>query len=479
MPTPARSPRAPLCSDPLCTAHDHAADAAYRRAFDLLNRRDFLRVGALTIGGLALAPYLRAAPAKPAAAARAKAIIQVFLFGGPSHTDTFDPKPAAGPDITGPWRKAIGTNVDGIQINELLPLTARQADKYTIVRGLTHRTNGHETGVYMMQTGTDPSAGLVYPAMGAVIACKMEEAGLLKGKSLPAYMTVPVALGRFSEPGFLGPRYRTFVPGNLSDPLKDDERRRLKNRDRLLAELDAFGHSEKDLFEEADYYHDQAREMVLGETREAFDISKEPEAVRKLYGDTEFGRSCLQARRLVERGVAFVTVNMRGWDTHRDQADRYKKLMPELDRGYSALLADLARSGLLDTTIVTCGGEFGRTPKFMTDPPWNGGRNHYGAAFSWTVAGGGFKGGQVIGATDNRGEKVIERPTAPWDLSASIYQLVGVDPAGTLPHPSGVTAPVVPPPPAAKAAPGAKRSAGGTSDVNVATSGILKEIIKT
>jgi hypothetical protein len=464
--------------DPLCTHHDHAADAAYRRAFDLVTRRDFLRLGTLTIGGLALAPYLRATPAPTA---RAKAVIQVFLFGGPSHTDTFDPKPAAGADITGPWRKAIGTNIDGIQINELLPLIAQHADKYTILRGLTHRTNGHETGVYMMQTGTDPSSGLVYPSAGAVIAYKMEETGLLKNRSLPAYMTVPVALGRFSEPGFLGPRARTFVPGNLGDPLKDNERQRLKNREQLLAQLDAFGHAENDLFEEADHFRDQAKEMVLGETREAFDISKEPDPIRKLYGDTEFGRSCLQARRLVERGVAYITVNMRGWDTHRDQADRYKKLMPDLDRGLSALLADLAQRGLLDTTILTCGGEFGRTPKFMTDPPWNGGRNHYGAAFSWLVAGGGFKGGQTLGATDPRGERVTERPIAPWDLTASIYQLTGIDPAGTLPHPSGIPAPVVPPPPAAK--PGAPRpgkiSAGGTSDIPIASAGILKEIMPT
>ncbi|MDR0902943.1 MAG: DUF1501 domain-containing protein [Opitutaceae bacterium] len=462
--------------DPLCTHHDHAADAAYRRAFDLVTRRDFLRIGSLTIGGLALAPFLRAVPAP---GARAKAVIQLFLFGGPSHTDTFDPKPAAGADITGPWRKAIGTNVSGIQINELLPLTAKHADKYTLLRGLTHRTNGHETGVYMMQTGTDPSSGLVYPSMGAVIAYKMEEAGLLKGRSLPGYMAVPVAVGRFSEPGFLGPRYRTFVPGNLGDPLKDAERQRLKSREQLLSELDAFGHAQEDLFEEAERFHDQAKEMVLGEARGAFDISKENEETRRLYGNSSFGRSCLQARRLVEHGVTYVTVNMRGWDTHRNQADSYKRLMPDLDQGFSALLTDLAQRGLLDSTIVTCGGEFGRTPKFMMDPPWNGGRNHHGAAFSWAVAGGGFRGGQVLGATDNRGEAVVERPIAPWDLSASIYQLIGIDPAGKLPHPSGVPAAVVPPAPVAKAGAGrARASVGGISDAPSASGGILKEIMK-
>ncbi|MDR2863227.1 MAG: DUF1501 domain-containing protein [Puniceicoccales bacterium] len=454
--------------DPLCNHHDHASDATYRRAFALTSRRDFLRIGALTVGGLAMAPFLRAAPAP---AARAKAVIQIFLFGGPSHLDTFDPKPAAPADFTGPWRKTAATNVAGIQISELLPLLAKHADKYSLLRGLTHRSNGHETATYMMQTGTDPASGLVYPATGAVVACKMEEAGLLKGHSLPAYMTIPVALGRFSESGFLGPKYRTFIPGNLNTPLKDDERRRILGRRQLLAELDTFGHTQKKLFEEADLFLEQAVEMVLGKSREAFDISRESEAARQLYGNTEFGRSCLQARRLIEHGVAYVTVNMRGWDTHRDQADRYRKLMPELDQGLSALFADLAQRGLLDTTIVTCGGEFGRTPKFLTEPPWNGGRNHFGAAFSWLVGGGGFRGGQIVGATDFRGERVIERPISPWDLSASIYKLVGVDPQGTLPHPGGFTAPVVP------SAPESKGPKGNAAPARVPGGGILREIM--
>lgn len=427
--------------DPLCAHEDHSQDALYRRSFDLISRRDFLRIGSLTVGGLALAPFLRAAPAP---GARAKAVIQLFLFGGPSHLDTFDPKPLASPDYTGPWRKAVGTNISGIEINELLPLSAKHADKYTLLRGLSHSTNGHETATYMMQTGTQPGSGLVYPSMGAVIAYKMEEAGLLKGRSLPAYMTVPVAIGRFSETGFLGPKYRSFIPGNLAAPISADERARLEKRSALLDNLDTLGHSQKTVFEEADYFRDQAREMVLGKARDAFDISKENPKTRELYGDTEFGRSCLQARRLVENGVTYVTVNMRGWDTHRDQAERYKKLMPDLDRGFSALLTDLAQRGMLDSTIVTCGGEFGRTPKFMTEPPWNGGRNHFGAAFSWAIAGGGFRGGQIVGETDARGEKVIKRAVSPWDLSASIYKLLGIDPDGALPHPLGCAAYVTP-----------------------------------
>ena len=404
-------------------------------------------MGLLTIGGLALAPWLRA---RPAPNARAKAVIQLFLSGGPSHLDTFDPKPQASADFTGPWRKAIGTNVDGILINELLPLSAKQADKFSILRGLSHNNNGHETATYMMQTGARPGDDLVYPAVGAIVARKLEETGALKGRSLPPYMTVPSPIGRFSEAGFLGPKYRTFVPGNLGDPMSDSERKRLETRMALHSGLDSLGISEKDLFEEDDFFRDQAREMVLGKPRESFDISREPESIRELYGKSSVGRACLQARRLVENGVAYVTVNMGGWDTHRDQAVHYRSLMPALDRAFSALLADLAQRGLLATTIVTCGGEFGRTPRFQTTPPWNGGRNHFGAAFSWVVAGGGFAGGQIVGETDNTGSKVIKRIIRPGDLTASIYRQLGINPAGTLPHPRGASVPLIPPP-AAKA----------------------------
>jgi uncharacterized protein (DUF1501 family) len=463
--------------DCLCNHHDHD-DASYRRAFDLLTRRNFLRVGALTVGGLMLAPRLRA---QPASNARAKAVIQLFLFGGPSHVDTYDPKPGAGPDFSGPWRNPIGTNVDGIQIGQLLPLTAKQADKYSILRGLSHKTNSHETGTYMMQTGTPAGSGLVYPSQGAVVAYKMRESGALKGRSLPPYITVPIAIGRFSECGFLGPKYKTFIPGSLSNKPSEKETLELTGKRDLLASLDSYGDAHKDLFEENNYYRDQATEMVLGQAREAFDISKEPEHIRKLYGDSDTAKACLQARRLVENGVVYVTVNMRGWDTHRDQAERYKKLMPELDQAYSALITDLSQRGMLDSTIVTCGGEFGRTPKFMTDPPWNGGRNHFGAAFSWLIAGGGFRGGQVLGKTDNRGEKVIERAIAPWDLTGTIYQLLGIDPNGTLPHPTGCAAYVTPrnddPATKEKSKAGSK-TASSQRGASVPGEGLLTELLK-
>jgi uncharacterized protein (DUF1501 family) len=345
---------------------------------------------------------------------------------------------------------------------------------------MRHNNNGHETATYMMQTGTLTGGDIVYPAVGAVVARKLEEQGALKDRLLPPYITVPGALGRFSEAGFLGPKYRTFVPGGLAEAPSDAERRRLETRAALLADLDALGASEKAFFEEDDFFRDQAREMVLGKSRAAFDISRETEQTRELYGNTGVGRACLQARRLVEHGVAYVTVNMGGWDTHRNQADTYKRTAPALDRALAALLADLAQRGLLASTIVTCGGEFGRTPRFQMAPPWNGGRNHFGAAFSWLIAGGGFAGGQIVGETDETGARVITRPIAPGDLTGSIYRALGIDPNGVLPHPLGHDVPVVPPQtaPARSGGGGGRGGSGGAGDASPPKLNLLTEIMK-
>jgi uncharacterized protein (DUF1501 family) len=185
---------------------------------------------------------------------------------------------------------------------------------------------------------------------------------------------------------------------------------------------------------------EDAYSLILGEAKNTFDLSKEPEALRTAYGKTTFGQSCLQARKLVEAGVPFVTINAPGWDTHKKHFELMTRMLNELDKGLSTLLQDLSDRGLLDSTIVWCGGEFGRTPKVDWEAPWNGGRGHYGKAFSHLIAGGGFKGGQVVGVTSPRGEEVIERPVYPWDLTASIYQQLGIDPFGTLPTPDGKTA---------------------------------------
>jgi hypothetical protein len=335
---------------------------------------------------------------------------------------------------------------------------------------MTHPSNAHEVATYIMQTGTLPSADLVYPSVGAVVALKREEAGY-KGV-LPPYVMVTSALGRFSEPGFLGAAYSPFVTGG--DPNAKDFRvgglvpppgmtkERLEERRSLLHAVDSLARTmEKEgEFKAMDAYQEKAYSLILGEAKKAFDLSEEKDDLRDRYGRTRFGQSCLLARRLVENGVPFITVNWGGWDTHKQHFERMKEMLPDLDKGFSVLLEDLAQRGLLESTIVVWCGEFGRTPKISLDPPWNGGRQHYCTAFSSVVAGGGFKGGKVVGVTDTRGEKVKERPVYPWDLSGSMYKLLGIDPKSRLPHPHGCVAYVTP-------------VAGG----DVASGGLLTEIM--
>jgi len=209
-----------------------------------------------------------------------------------------------------------------------------------------------------------------------------------------------------------------------------------------------------------DSFRERAYNLLLGDGKKAFDLSQERDTLRDKYGRNPFGQSCLAARRLVENGVPFVTVNMGGWVTHTDNFGAMKRLLPILDAGFATLLEDLAQRGLWESTIVVWYGEFGRTPKVYLEPPWFGGRHHYGNVFSAVVAGGGFKGGAVVGSSDWRGERVKDRPVYPWDLSASMYQLLGIDPLGKLPHPRGCVAYVTP-----------------LATGEVPTGGLLKEIM--
>ena len=413
----------------------------------LSTRRGFLRVGSASLLGLSLPELfrLRAEPAK------ATSVIQLWMAGGPTQTDTFDPKPQAGEDFSGPFRGALATNVAGIQISTLLPLLAKQADKYTIIRGMTHGNNAHETAAYIMQTGTMPSAELVYPAMGAIVALKKEYTG-----NLPPYITLTNPLGRFSEAGFLGNNYKTFAPGGDPNnanfrvqglvPPRGMTEQRIGERRTLLHEVDALARAadKQDAFRGMDEFQQKAYSLILGDARQAFDLSKESDATRNRYGRNPYGQSCLLARRLVEAGVPFVTVNDGGWDTHKDNFDAMRRKLPIQDAAVAALLSDLSERGLLASTIVTWYGEFGRTPRIANEAPWFGGRHHWAAAFSAVVAGGGFKGGAVVGSTDARGENVRDRPVYPWDFAASVYKLLGIDPNGKLPHPQGCVAYVSP-----------------------------------
>ncbi len=422
--------------------------------FGGMSRRDFLKVSALGTAALSVAkPFEVIAGGGKKLDPKAKSVIQIWLWGGASQIDTFDPKPDAGYDYCGPLNKAIGTNVDGIQLNAMLPKLAEHAEKYSLIRSMTHGINGHETASYRVQTGRKPGR-LVYPSFGAVVS-------LFKGYSqgyegiVPPYIVLTQPQGRFSEAGFLGQKYKPFstsgdpaknpfiVEGIIAEGITDEQQ---KKRRKLLASLDTLGNAMpgNKQFELFDKSEAEAYKLMLGDAKDLFDLKKEKESVRKTYGMNTFGQSCLMARRLVEQGVPYVTINYKGWDTHKQHFDIMKRKLPELDTGLSALLEDLSQRGLLDSTIVWCGGEFGRGPKVKWDAPWNGGRGHFGNCFSTLVAGGGFKGGNIVGKSDKHAANVEERPVYPEDLIGSMCQLLGVDPDGKLPNPKNLDMKVMP-----------------------------------
>jgi hypothetical protein len=425
-----------------------------------ISRREALRRGVWGTAGLMLGSRLVSdAPAaitvsseKPTGKAKAKSVIQIFLWGGMSHNDTWDPKPEAGSEYMGEFGRTIETNVKGIRLQELWPNMAKQADKYSIIRSMTHRNNGHETAAYLMQTGHQPGERLAYPSVGAVFALfKKDYKGMI-----PPYVVLTTAQGRFSEEGFLGPKFKPFatggdpntsrfeVDGVVARGITDD---RQKARRDLLAKMNTMGNAMAASTEmaAAEETKKQAYELILGSGKDVFDLSKEKDDLRDKYGRNMFGQECLAARRMVEAGVPYVVINFPGgWDTHSNHFQTMRRQVPMLDQGLAMLLQDLKDRGLLDTTLVWCTGEFGRGPKVDWQPPWNGGRNHYGNVFSVVVAGGGFKGGQIVGESDSKGEEVKTRPVYPVDLLGSIYQLAGIDATAKLPHPLGAEAHVLP-----------------------------------
>jgi hypothetical protein len=379
-------------------------------------------------------------------AQRAKSVILVYLDGGPAQTDTFDPKPDTSRDYYGNFKGVAKTNVEGIYIGEKLPLLAKIADKYTLVRSMTHGVNAHETGHYAMITGDSSGGSVVYPSYGSVISYMQKDT--YKG-ILPVYISVTSANSRFNEGGFLGNEYKSFDTGGQPEKAlyevegvmnKFIDKERMDKRMTLLSK---FENQPMDK-EVIDSLRNVNMDFIWGESREVFDLSNEPDSVRERYGKSRLGQSCLVARRLVEAGVPFINVRTTGWDTHKKHFQFMNTMLPDLDQALSALLEDLDAKGLLDDTIVLCGGEFGRTPKVLWEAPWNGGRAHFGAAFSYLVAGGGFLGGKVLGKTDKTGEKVVERPVYPCDLIGTVYLLMGIDQYGTLPHVSEGDLPILP-----------------------------------
>ncbi len=395
------------------------------------DRRHFMRLGfgsALASAiGLPLAARSALVGAAPAAGAgartalpRARACILLFMHGGPSQIDTFDPKPghahAAGV-------KGISTRVSGMQLSELLPLLGKQAHRLAVVRSIASKEGNHVRARHLMHTGYVPQAGVKHPAFGSITAAEI-------GKSdLPGYISIN---GPGAEAGFLGGAYSPFEVMNPENPVKNLERSPAVDQARFDDRLalwrgleDRFGQKhDQPSVKSQRAVAEQAVRLMNATGRIAFETSREPEAVRKRYGDGKFALGCLMARRLVEAGVVFVEVNLPGWDTHQNNLPRVKALTAELDRGMSNLLDDLSAHGLLDSTLVVWTGDFGRTPAIND----KGGRDHYPQVTPAVLAGGGVRGGQVIGATDAAGENIVDGKVTVPDLYATIAQALGIDP---------------------------------------------------
>ncbi len=399
-----------------------------------LQRRDFLQVGALSALGLTLPDLLQAREqAGTGRTTRARACIMLWMGGGPSHIDTFDPKPDAASDYRGPFR-SIPTGVTGMRLSEHLPRMAAQANKFSILRSMTHPSPSHEIANHIMLTGNVPARGTVNPSYGSVV---FQDRGF--GGEIPPYVAVPNA-PMYAESGFLGGAYKPFPVGN--DPNAADFRvrgltlprhlnaERLDQRRQILGGLDTFNREleNEEQFNVLDSFYRRSYEMITGPAvQRAFDLQREAAPLRDRYGRNTLGQSCLLARRLVEAGVPFIHVDRGGWDTHlRNFETLSVNRLPELDQAFSALLEDLDTRGLLDTTMVIWMGEFGRTPKIDWSAQWQGGRHHWSRCFSVVVAGGGFRGGQVVGSSDAVGEAPKDRPVLPWDLGATMLGQLGI-----------------------------------------------------
>jgi hypothetical protein len=408
-----------------------------------ITRRGLLRLGVLAPLHLGLADWLRlrAVAAEPPSP-RAHACILVWLGGGASHIDTFDPKPDAPSDVRGEF-SPIATDLPGVALSELLPNLATRLAKAALIRSLTSPEADHDRAAHHVLTGYRPSPALVYPSLGSAIT-KLGEATYTG--ALPPHVAIPQPPA-FAGSGYLTPAYDPFaVEGDPSQPgfrvrnLTPPDRlslARLERRRSMVATIDAFTRDAPptDLTRTRDRFADRAFELMTSDAAaRAFSLEDEPTATRDAYGRTTLGQSCLLARRLVERGVPFVTVNdvgagPLGWDTHAQNFPTLRnRLAPPLDRAVSALLDDLDARGLLETTLVLVLGEFGRTPKINP----NAGRDHHGRANSALIAGGGVRGGQILGATDSKADSVVDRPVSPGALAATVYTALGIDPTTRL-----------------------------------------------
>jgi hypothetical protein len=424
----------------------HRNTLTHRESASRATRRCFLQAGVLGAGGLALPDLLRmrAEGAVPASDSE-KSVILIWLSGGPGHMETWDPKPLAPKEYRGPLR-AIETSLAGVQFSELMPEQAKLADQLAVVRTVNHGSGDHTKGNHWMLTGFPGPAFNApdnqtqrRPAMGSAVA-KLRGANR---PGMPPYVAVPHLRGGtdnlFHYAAYLGGGLNPFIvnsdpneanfgvknlvmPSELSLP-------RIEDRRSLLARLDRLRAAGESKMSDLDAYNRAAFDLLSSQpVRDAFDITAEPDSLRDAYGRHTFGQSALLARRLVERGVTFVTANCVPWDHHGSPGqfkteEGAKKLIPPLDKAIGALIRDLIDRGLYEKTLVVAMGEFGRTPRMNA----NAGRDHWGDTFSVLMGCGGMKMGQVIGRSDRRGERVVERPLDPQDVVATVYHHLGID----------------------------------------------------
>ncbi len=421
-----------------------------------LSRRDFVRIGGLSALGLSLPALLRLRSAQGADAARgrAKSCIVIWLDGGPSHLETFDLKPDAPAEVRGPFA-SIPTSAGDIRISEHLPKLAKRMEHAAIIRSMTSPLGEHNLGTHYLLTGYAPTPAIEYPAIGSVVGHLRGERGVLPphiavpdfrvgGRNLSGNGYLPASARPFSlnsdpaRPDFQVPDL-DFYPGTSADRI-DRRRDYLEALDRLSREADGDDDSRppRAVGVPPQQFEQAYRLLTSPGAKRAFNLNEEQPQTRAAYGPRSIGQSCLLARRLVEQGVPFVTVNNPGWDTHQNLDTQLRAgytgakvgvgLIPSLDLAISALLDDLSDRGLLESTLIVVMGEFGRTPKLNT----SAGRDHWPRVFSVLLAGGGVKGGQVIGSSDKTGESPHEHPVTPADLAATMFTLLGLDPQLTL-----------------------------------------------
>jgi hypothetical protein len=382
-----------------------------------VSRRGFLR--SLAAGAAGLSLFDRLGLHAGELRRQGRACILLWMAGGPSQFETFDPKPGA--ETQGPTR-AIPTCVSGVRVAEHWPRTAGVMRDLAVIRSMTSREGNHGRATYLLHTSYSPSGGVVHPGMGSLVARAIGTADF----DLPSFVAIQ---GQSIGPSFLGVQYAPFIvndpnrrPDNLAAPVAGD---RLNRRLGLLNQMERpFAESgAADQVRDHQALYRQTARMVLTPRVRAFDLESEPARLRDAYGRTPFGQGCLLARRLVEAGVTFVEVQSSGWDTHGNELQSLQRLIPPVDQGMAALLADLRLRGLLERTLVIWMGEFGRTPRINL----NAGRDHFPQAFNLALAGCGVRGGQVIGATDRLGTEVTQRPVSVQDLFCTFYRALGID----------------------------------------------------